>query len=71
MNKPIVITGFEPLDILQSIWMVLQQIADQRCEVENQYKRIVPEGGNLPGLEAIDIRFSKYVIFSSGVGWGR
>ena len=52
-DKPIVITGFEPLDILQSIWMVLQQIAEQRCEVQNQYKRFVPETGNLPGLEAI------------------
>lgn len=52
-QRPIVITGFEPLDILQSIWMVLQQIAESRCEVENQYKRIVPAAGNEPGLDAI------------------
>lgn len=52
-HKPIVVTGFEPLDILQSIWMVLQQLADKRTEVENQYKRIVPKQGNPPGLDAI------------------
>lgn len=52
-DKPIVITGFEPLDILQSIWMVLQQMADKRCDVENQYARIVPKTGNTPGLDAI------------------
>jgi hydrogenase expression/formation protein HypD len=52
-RKPIVITGFEPLDILQSIYMVLQQMADGRCAVENQYARVVQAGGNAPGLEAI------------------
>lgn len=57
-EKPIVVTGFEPLDILQSIWMVLKQIADKRqngkeYQVENQYARIVPPDGNLPGLDAI------------------
>ncbi len=52
-RRPIVITGFEPLDILQSIWMLLQQLAEGRCEVENQYKRIVPRAGNQAGLEAI------------------
>ncbi|XP_014680259.1 PREDICTED: hydrogenase expression/formation protein HypE-like, partial [Priapulus caudatus] len=34
-NKPIVVSGFEPLDILQSIWMVLKQLAENRCLVEN------------------------------------
>ena len=53
-DKPIVITGFEPLDILQSIWMLLKQFVDQRCEVENQYLRIVPPKGNQPGLTAIE-----------------
>ena len=52
-KKPIVITGFEPLDILQSIWMVLTQIAEGRCEVENQYQRIVPQKGNEQALSAI------------------
>ena len=52
-DKPIVITGFEPLDILQSLWMVIRQIAEQRCEVENQYARVVPDAGNRAGLGAI------------------
>lgn len=52
-DKPIVITGFEPLDILQSIWMLVKQLAEGRCEVENQYARVVPPAGNMPGLDAI------------------
>ena len=52
-RKPIAIAGFEPLDVLQSMWMVLKQIADGRCEVENQYKRIVPAEGNAAALDAI------------------
>lgn len=52
-EKPIVITGFEPLDILQSIWMLLKQLSDGRHAVENQYARIVPGEGNPPGMDAI------------------
>ncbi|MEJ2322386.1 MAG: hydrogenase formation protein HypD [Gammaproteobacteria bacterium] len=53
-GRPIVITGFEPLDILQSIWMLLKQIAEGRSQVENQYARVVPTEGNRPALEAIN-----------------
>ncbi len=52
-GKPIVITGFEPLDILHSLWMLLRQLAEGRCEVENQYARVVRAEGNRAGLEAI------------------
>ncbi|HKS89948.1 MAG TPA: hydrogenase formation protein HypD [Stellaceae bacterium] len=52
-KKPLVISGFEPLDILQSIWMVLRQLAEGRCEIEDQYARIVPEAGNSPALRAV------------------
>jgi hydrogenase expression/formation protein HypD len=52
-KRPMVVAGFEPLDVLQSIWMVLKQIKDGRAEVENQYARIVPEAGNDPALEAV------------------
>ena len=52
-RKPLVVAGFEPLDILQSVWMLLKQIAEGRCEVENQYQRVVPEQGNIPALEAV------------------
>ncbi|MBV9734678.1 MAG: hydrogenase formation protein HypD [Acidisphaera sp.] len=52
-RRPITIAGFEPLDVLQSTWMVLKQLAEGRCEVENQYGRIVPENGNARALAAI------------------
>jgi hydrogenase expression/formation protein HypD len=52
-KKPMVVAGFEPLDILQSIWMVLKQIKEGRSEIENQYARIVPEGGNAAALQAV------------------
>ncbi len=52
-RRPLVIAGFEPLDILQSIWMVLKQIEAGRAEVENQYARVVHEGGNAAALRAI------------------
>ena len=45
-RKPLVVSGFEPLDVLQSVWMVLRQIAEGRAEVENQYARVVADGGN-------------------------
>lgn len=52
-HRPIVVAGFEPLDLLQSLWMVIKQIAEGRAEVENQYKRIVPEDGNEQALDAL------------------
>ena len=56
-HKPLVITGFEPLDILQSLTMVLLQIKEGRCEVENQYKRVVQKQGNSQGQKAIETVF--------------
>ncbi|BBU98743.1 hydrogenase formation protein HypD [Providencia hangzhouensis] len=53
-HKPLVVTGFEPLDILQSLAMLVDQIADGRCEVENQYKRVVADEGNLLALKALE-----------------
>lgn len=52
-GKPIVVAGFEPTDLLQSVLMVLTQIAEGRAEVENQYARVVPEHGNPASLAAI------------------
>lgn len=43
---PIVVTGFEPLDILEGIWMAIRQLEDGRHEVENQYVRSVRREGN-------------------------
>lgn len=53
-RRPMVVSGFEPLDVLQSVWMILRQIAEGRAEIENQYTRIVPETGNDPALAAVD-----------------
>lgn len=53
-QKPIVVAGFEPLDILQSIYMLLQQLVDGRSQVENQYSRVVPWDGNMLALKAIN-----------------
>ncbi len=52
-RRPLVISGFEPLDILQALWMVLAQIVEGRAEIENQYARVVPDGGNRRALEAV------------------
>jgi hydrogenase expression/formation protein HypD len=57
-DRPIVISGFEPLDILQSILMILSQLRTGRCEVENQYKRVVPEEGNLRALQVMSEVFA-------------
>lgn len=50
--KPIVVSGFEPVDLLQSVLMVLNQIADGRAEVENQYSRVVSDDGNATAIAA-------------------
>jgi hydrogenase expression/formation protein HypD len=50
---PIVVTGFEPLDILQGIYMTIKQLEDGRFEVENQYSRAVRHDGNLPAQKLI------------------
>jgi hydrogenase expression/formation protein HypD len=52
-GRPVVIAGFEPLDILQAIHMILVQLAEGRCEVENQYTRVVPYDGNVAALRAM------------------
>jgi hydrogenase expression/formation protein HypD len=52
-RRPVVISGFEPIDIMQSIQMIVQQIAAGRAEVENQYTRVVRPEGNLKALEAM------------------
>ncbi len=52
-GKPVVISGFEPLDVLQSIHMILAQLAEGRCEVEVQYSRVVPYDGNPAALAAM------------------
>ncbi len=62
-HKPIVIAGFEPLDLLQALWMVLKQLAEGRSAVENQYARVVPPEGNRAALAAINEVFELREFF--------
>jgi len=52
-NVPLVVTGFEPVDILHGLYLCVQQLEDGRAEVENQYARSVVREGNLPAQELI------------------
>ncbi len=52
-GKPIVVSGFEAVDILQTILMLLQQLKASEAKVENQYKRVVPWEGNRAALKAM------------------
>lgn len=51
---PMVVTGFEPVDILQGIYMAIAQLERGRVEVENQYTRAVHREGNLPAIRMIE-----------------
>ncbi len=57
-RRPLVVTGFEPLDILQSIYQVMRQLADGRSELENQYARVVAYEGNTRALQAMSEVFT-------------
>jgi hydrogenase expression/formation protein HypD len=52
-GKPVVTSGFEPLDLLQSIVMLLRQLHAGEARVENQYKRVVPWEGNSAALKVM------------------
>jgi hydrogenase expression/formation protein HypD len=52
-HVPIVVTGFEPLDILQGVLMCIQQLETGRAEVENQYSRAVRQEGNRPAQQLV------------------
>jgi len=69
-GKPIVTSGFEPLDILDSIRRLLVQLAEGRCEVENEYARVVPWEGNPKALAVIDQVMEVRDTFEwRGLGW--
>jgi len=55
---PIVVTGFEPLDLLQGIYMCVKQLEEGRFEVENQYARSVRREGNTPAQQLVAKVFS-------------
>lgn len=53
-HKPVVISGFEPLDVMYSILMLVRQVNEQRAEVENQYIRAVKTEGNRVAIDLCD-----------------
>ncbi|MDX2043017.1 MAG: hydrogenase formation protein HypD [Acidobacteriota bacterium] len=65
---PIVVTGFEPLDILQGVLMSVKQLENGRAEVENQYARSVRRDGNLPAQELVGKVFTVVPRKWRGVG---
>ena len=66
---PIVITGFEPLDLLQGTLMTVQQLESGRAEVENQYSRILGRDGNVPARKLVNSVFEVADRKWRGVGW--
>ncbi len=65
---PIVVTGFEPLDILQGITMCIRQLEEGRADVENQYSRSVRREGNVTAQEMIREVFQVVTRKWRGVG---
>jgi hydrogenase expression/formation protein HypD len=53
-GKPVVIAGFEPLDVMQAILMLVRQVNDGRAEVENEFTRAVTREGNLKAQALVD-----------------
>ena len=68
-KMPVVIAGFEPLDMLMAILMLVRQVNDGRHEVENEFTRAVTREGNLKAIELAKMSL-KFVIRSNGVASG-
>jgi hydrogenase expression/formation protein HypD len=69
-RKPIVIAGFEPLDVMQSTLMLIRQLNEGRHEVENEYTRAVSKQGNVKAQALMDEVFAQRDSFEwRGLGW--
>lgn len=62
-GRPVVVTGFEPVDAMQGISMIVKQFVEERCELEVQYKRVVNHDGNLKAQALIEQYFEKMSLF--------
>ena len=68
-NTPIVVAGFEPVDVMESILKIVRQFNEGRCEVENQYTRAVSREGNIVAQKLIETYFEKRESFRwRGIG---
>ncbi len=62
-KTPVVVSGFEPVDVMQSIYMILRQFLENRCEVENEYGRAVTREGNLSAQKLVERYFERRESF--------
>lgn len=62
-RKPVVISGFEPLDVMQSILMLVRQLNEGRAEVENEFTRAVTREGNRKAQSLVDAVFELREVF--------
>ena len=62
-GRPVVVSGFEPVDVMEGISMIVKQFVENRCELEVQYKRVVTREGNLNAQKLIDTYFDKVDLF--------
>ncbi|MFY9105327.1 hydrogenase formation protein HypD [Aliarcobacter cryaerophilus] len=67
-NKPVVVSGFEPVDVMQSISMIVKQFKEKRSDLEIEYKRLVSYDGNLKAQELINKYFKKVPFKFRGIG---
>ncbi len=66
---PVVVSGFEPVDVMESIYMILKQFNEGRSDLEIQYKRLVTLEGNLKAQSLMDHYFEKVDLFKwRGIG---
>ena len=62
-GRPVVVAGFEPVDVIQGISMIVKQFVEQRCELEIQYKRVVSYDGNRSAQKLMETYFDKVSLF--------
>ncbi|GGD42849.1 hydrogenase expression/formation protein [Malaciobacter pacificus] len=67
-NKPVVVAGFEPVDVMQAISMIVKQFVENRSDLEIEYKRLVSYEGNVKAQEKIEKFFTKVPFKFRGVG---
>ena len=69
-KRPVVVAGFEPVDIMEAVYMILKQFNEARCELEIEYKRAVTYEGNLKAQALIERYFEKASLFKwRGLGY--
>lgn len=68
-KKPVVVSGFEPVDVMSGVYMIIKQFEENRCELEVEYSRCVTNEGNLKAQKLIDKYLEKRELFKwRGIG---